>query len=81
MPINSDLIDKFTSLVTPTNLWLVLIAVGLYVLVMSIIFIYHWRKFGTDNLSIRFAETVYLLVTPGLLVLLILVTVWLTNAL
>ena len=77
--MTSEILDNFTKLITPQNLWVIFLIVFSYVAIMSLIFMYHWKKFSTKNISIKLAEAVYLVTTTVLVGILLLLTLWLTT--
>jgi cytochrome bd-type quinol oxidase subunit 2 len=61
-------LSAFADLVTPFHLWVAFILALVYTLSFSLILIYHWRNYGTNAKAILAAESLYSLVTAGLLV-------------
>jgi hypothetical protein len=61
-------LSKLSFLVSPFVLWSALFLFSGITIIISWIFIYHWKKFGFQNQMILKAEIIYLIVTGLLLI-------------
>ncbi|MFW5853036.1 MAG: hypothetical protein ACOCU8_00155 [Patescibacteria group bacterium] len=69
MNYDYDLLTQLSNLVPASYLWLAWLGIFIFTLIISVIFVYHWRQFGMKNNIVRLAELIYLIVTGLLLIL------------
>lgn len=53
--------------ITPTLLWILFYAVILFWAIFSIVFVYHWRRYGRQTTLVITVETIYFVVSIALI--------------